>query len=363
MHAVAFAQGLDIQPPPAIATITPNTGAQGSTAAITSLAGSGFRTGATVRLHRPGATDIVATTVAVVSATEITCQFALPSTAATGAWNVIVSNSDGQSATLTNGFTITLPALTVTSTMPNTGAQGSTVAITNLVGTGLQSGATVMLQRPGYTDISATNVTVVSPTKITCQFALPPTAAAGAWNVVVTNPGGQSGALTSGFTITPQAPTAAFTATPTSGTAPLAVQFTDTSTGSPTSRSWTFGDGGTSTLQHPSHTYTAAGTYTVVLNISDSGGSNSEAKTGYITVTAPAPAVVQVPTGAGLPTDSDGDDLYEDINGNGRKDFADVVLNFNQMSWIAANEPVTAFDYSGNGRIDFADVVALFNAL
>ena len=55
--------------------------------------------------------------------------------------------------------------------------------------------------------------------------------------------------------------------------------------------------------------------------------------------------------------------VSEDVNGNGRKDFADVVLYFNQMTWIAANEPVSAFDYNGNGRIDFADVVWLFNAL
>ena len=33
------------------------------------------------------------------------------------------------------------------------------------------------------------------------------------------------------------------------------------------------------------------------------------------------------------------------------------------MTWIAANEPVAAFDYNGNGRIDFADVVWLFNSL
>ncbi len=73
--------------------------------------------------------------------------------------------------------------------------------------------------------------------------------------------------------------------------------------------------------------------------------------------------VIQVPTGAGLPTDTNADGKYDDINGNGRKDFADVVLYFNQMIWIAANEPVAAFDYNGNGRIDFADVVWLFNNL
>ena len=61
--------------------------------------------------------------------------------------------------------------------------------------------------------------------------------------------------------------------------------------------------------------------------------------------------------------DLDLDGQYEDVNGNGRADFADVVLYFDQMTWIAANEPLAAFDYSGNGRIDFADVVWLFNRL
>ncbi len=81
-------------------------------------------------------------------------------------------------------------------------------------------------------------------------------------------------------------PVAAFSGTPTSGTAPLTVVFTDASTYNPTSWSWTFGDGGTSTAQNPSHTYTAAGTYTVVLTATNAYGSDSETKTGYITVTA-----------------------------------------------------------------------------
>jgi PKD repeat protein len=63
------------------------------------------------------------------------------------------------------------------------------------------------------------------------------------------------------------------------------------------------------------------------------------------------------------PTDPDGDGLYDDVNGNGRRDFADVVLYFNNLEWIAANEPVGAFDCNANGRIDFADVVWLFNHL
>jgi PKD repeat protein len=48
--------------------------------------------------------------------------------------------------------------------------------------------------------------------------------------------------------------------------------------------SWNFGDGGTSTVQNPPHTYTAAGTYSVSLTVSDGVTNNTETKNAYITV-------------------------------------------------------------------------------
>ena len=82
-----------------------------------------------------------------------------------------------------------------------------------------------------------------------------------------------------------QPPVANFTADPLSGGAPLDVQFTDTSTGVPTSWSWDFGDGGSSTQQNPNHTYTAPGQYTVTLTATNGEGSDQEIKTNYINVT------------------------------------------------------------------------------
>jgi hypothetical protein len=63
------------------------------------------------------------------------------------------------------------------------------------------------------------------------------------------------------------------------------------------------------------------------------------------------------------PADPDFEGAFEEINGNQWQDFADVVLYFNQMSWITANEPISLFDYNTNGRIDFADVVRLLTHL
>jgi len=82
------------------------------------------------------------------------------------------------------------------------------------------------------------------------------------------------------------APVAGFNATPTSGTFPLTVAFTDESTNTPTSWAWDFDNDGTvdSTDQNPSHIYDSAGTYTVTLTATNEHGSDSEMKTGYITV-------------------------------------------------------------------------------
>lgn len=56
------------------------------------------------------------------------------------------------------------------------------------------------------------------------------------------------------------------------------VAFTDRSTGSPTSWSWSFGDGATSSAQNPSHTYAAAGTYTVSLTVANANGQSLTSK-------------------------------------------------------------------------------------
>ncbi|HOT03148.1 MAG TPA: PKD domain-containing protein [Methanolinea sp.] len=79
-------------------------------------------------------------------------------------------------------------------------------------------------------------------------------------------------------------PVAEFTANRTSGVSPLTVQFTDQSTGVPSSWAWVFGDGTTSTEQNPNHTYTSPGTYSVRLTVNNGVGTDSKTKDRYITV-------------------------------------------------------------------------------
>ena len=81
------------------------------------------------------------------------------------------------------------------------------------------------------------------------------------------------------------APAAQFSGSPTLGSAPLTVEFTDLSAYDPTSWSWDFGDGGTSTLQSPSHEYASPGRYAVSLTAGNARGTDTETKANYVTVT------------------------------------------------------------------------------
>jgi PKD repeat protein len=79
-----------------------------------------------------------------------------------------------------------------------------------------------------------------------------------------------------------------FTASRTSGKAPLAVHFAYSSTESVTKCLWNFGDGHTSKVHSPSHTYTRAGTYTVTLTVTGPWGAYTCTKPNYISAyTAP----------------------------------------------------------------------------
>ena len=145
---------------PTVINVTPDSGI--NTSPVTAeILGTNFRRNPTVTLTRTNHPDITATLVKFNSSSHITYSFPITG-AEPGLWNVTVTNYDGQTGLLPNGFTVFPPQLSVTSISPSTGVNTGSVTITNLSGTLFQSGATVNLTRTGQPNITATNVQVVS---------------------------------------------------------------------------------------------------------------------------------------------------------------------------------------------------------
>ena len=113
--------------------------------------------------------------------------------------------------------------------------------------------------------------------------------------LVVTGTGGTASESKPGY-ITVNAPsgapTATFSADVTEGTAPLTVTFTAVTSGTVEGWLWTFGDGGQATTGPVvTHVYTTPGLFDVSLTVSNTYGSYTTNKPGYITVNEPAPQV------------------------------------------------------------------------
>src|SRR5436190_14140930 len=122
-------------PAPTVLPISPNSGTANGGTAVT-ITGTGFLAGATVKLGGTAATGVT-----VVSSTSITATTAAH---AAGTVNVVVTNTDAQSGTLTNGYTYTgtNPAPTVSAITPNSGSTGAGTRAT-ITGTGFLAGVSV----------------------------------------------------------------------------------------------------------------------------------------------------------------------------------------------------------------------------
>lgn len=100
----------------------------------------------------------------------------------------------------------------------------------------------------------------------------------------VSGPDGADTKTQNGYITVFDKPVADFDADKRTGDAPLTINFTNKSVGEISSWQWDFGNGRSSTAQHPSQTYTKAGIYTVRLTVLGPGGSDSEEKINYIAV-------------------------------------------------------------------------------
>ena len=175
---------------PTISSVTPAFGYNSTTITINSIAGTGFSTSSApgVVLMKGGQTNITATGVTYSSATSIACTLDITNKQA-GYWNVIVTNPDGQSATLTSGFEIkdSTAAVTLSSITPSSAQTNTTVSITSLSGTGFVVTPQIILRRSLYNDLYGT-VTATTTTNIVGTFDLT-NRVPGSYQVCVINSG------------------------------------------------------------------------------------------------------------------------------------------------------------------------------
>ncbi|TMA49710.1 MAG: CHRD domain-containing protein [Deltaproteobacteria bacterium] len=164
--------------------------------------------------------------------------------------------------------TTTVPGNSTTTTAPPPSTSTTTLAppATTSTTTTLPPGVTSTTRPPSPT----TSTTITPPPSTTTTTAAPPTTST---TMVLGGPN--------------RAPRVDFRADPASGTAPLTVTFTNHSSdldGDALASRWEFGDGTESTESDPSHTYTTAGQFTVVLVVTDARGLSSLAKRENVTV-------------------------------------------------------------------------------
>ena len=230
--------------------------------------------GATINLTTPtvtGATYSWSGPNAFTSSTQ-NPTIASATTAMDGSYSVIVTQSGCNSLPGSTSVTINTGPATPTASSNSPVCVGSSI---NLA-TPTVAGATYSWTGPNGFSSSLQNPTIASAT----------TAMAGTYTLNITLGGCPS---LDGLTavVINSIPVADFTASPTTTNCSGFVQFTDISTGNPTSWSWDFGDTQTSTTQSPSNSYLASGTYSVTLTAANSCGNNQKVQPNYITINVP----------------------------------------------------------------------------
>jgi len=197
---------------PSFKKIEPDYGTAGTVISITALTGTNFQSGATVTLMMADNPNITATNVNVQSSTLMTLTFNPPSNATAGAWDVVITNPDGQFVRYANEFSLR-GSPNPTSTTTPTDSQGITsisptftygndVALT-IIGTNFQQGFTAKMIKSTDTSkiITARSVGWDSATQVKCWFTIPDPKLQGTYNVILTMPDGTTRSLPNGFEV------------------------------------------------------------------------------------------------------------------------------------------------------------------
>ena len=179
--------------------------AKGASGIAVTVAGTNFRSGATLSASGAGVTF---TSVTVSSASQMTATAAVAAGAATGLRSITVAHATadgGGSGSLSDALRVIPATPTITSLNPSklavTGSGGATRTVpVTITGTNFMSGAAVTVTKSASSGVTVVtgSVEAVSDTSITCELSVTGTAATGLWDLKVTNPGSLGNSGTTG---------------------------------------------------------------------------------------------------------------------------------------------------------------------
>ncbi|MEF2977726.1 PKD domain-containing protein [Subtercola sp. YIM 133946] len=240
---------------------------------------------------------------------------------AAGTYTVTLTVTDNKGATgvFTNTVTTVAPRVNVAPTASFTNAIDHLVLTVDGTGSA-DSDGTVTGYLWNFGDGSSATTATATHT-----YATPGTRTV---TLTVTDNDGATGTSTTSVTAVanPPAnipPTAAFTSTNTDLTASFDASDSADADGTIASYSWNFGDGTSGTGKSVTHAYGTAGTYSVVLTVTDNKGAKGTS-TGSVAVTAPAPVNV-APTAAFTRTATN---LSVALDGSGSSDPDGTIASY-----------------------------------
>ncbi len=205
-----------------------------------------------------------------------------------------------------------------------------------------------------WTFADASNNPIGTANSPTTSFTFP---AVGTYTatLAVSGSGGSNTSAPQTITVNaaPVAPLASFTMDTNTGTAPLTVNFTSTSTGDFDTLAWTFADAsnnpiGTANTPSTSFTFPAVGTYTATLAVSGSGGSNTSAPQ---TITVNAAPVAPLASFT-MDTNTGTAPLTVNFTSTSTGDFNTLAWSFADTAnnvLATANTPTTSFTFPTAG--------------
>lgn len=179
--------------------VQPDSGQINSTIPVT-ISGDNFDPEVNVTINSINNT-IKILNVSVPSPVKIQCSLMILNSTAPGKYNLTVKNPNGNSFVLSNAFTVLSNPKPIISEVQRSLVHKGEKRFAVVKGFNFMPNATAKLEN-NSSQIIWTNCTTISDRMISGNFVVPQTAREGFWNLIITNPDGQTGIKENAFLVT-----------------------------------------------------------------------------------------------------------------------------------------------------------------